>query len=70
MSLPEAVERHPELFDYGRYAMQIEPFLAAYGLDNVLPVFFPAVDHRRRSASSNASADFWPPQVRSGGTTR
>jgi hypothetical protein len=41
VSLPEAVERHPELFDYGRYAMQIEPFLAAYGFDSVLPVFFP-----------------------------
>ena len=37
----EAVERHPELIDYSRYAMQLQPFLDAYGFENVLPVFFP-----------------------------
>jgi Sulfotransferase domain len=39
-TLVAAVETHPELIEYSRYAMQIEPFLAAYGFENVLPVFF------------------------------
>jgi hypothetical protein len=39
-SLLEAVDEHPELIDYSRYAMQLEPFLAAYGFGCVLPVFF------------------------------
>lgn len=38
--LVEAVDRHPELIDYGRYSMQLEPFLGAYGFESVLPVFF------------------------------
>jgi hypothetical protein len=41
LNLIRAIEEHPELIDYGRYAMQLEPFLAAYGFENVLPVFFP-----------------------------
>jgi hypothetical protein len=40
VGLPEAVDLHPELIDYSRYAMQLEPFLAAYGFNRVLPVFF------------------------------
>jgi hypothetical protein len=39
--LQEGVDRHPELVDYSRYAMQLQPFLDTYGFDNVLPVFFP-----------------------------
>ncbi len=34
---PEAAFRqHPELIDYGRYAMQIAPFLEAYGREAIL----------------------------------
>jgi hypothetical protein len=40
LSVVEALDRHPELIEYGRYAMQLEPFLAAYGFENVLPIFF------------------------------
>ena len=40
MPIDEAVERHPELVVYGCYGMQLEPFLNAYGPENVLPVFF------------------------------
>lgn len=40
LDLREAVEQIPELVDYGRYAMQLEPYLAAFGSQNVLPVFF------------------------------
>jgi hypothetical protein len=40
-SLVEAVDGHPELIEYSRYATQLEPFVAAYGFESVLPVFFP-----------------------------
>lgn len=33
--LPEALERHPELIDYGRYAMQIAPWLERFGHDRI-----------------------------------
>lgn len=39
-SIDEAVSRYPQLVDYGRYAMQLEPFLASFGPDRILPVFF------------------------------
>jgi hypothetical protein len=37
----QAVERYPELIDYSRYSMQLQPFLDAFGFNRVLPVFFP-----------------------------
>jgi hypothetical protein len=40
VGLDQAVGRHPELVDYGRYAMQLEPYLDRFGPDQVLPVFF------------------------------
>jgi Sulfotransferase family len=39
--LREAIERLPELVDYSRYSMQLQPYLDAYGFGAVLPVFFP-----------------------------
>jgi hypothetical protein len=45
----EAVERHPELIDYSRYALQLQPFLEAYGFENVLAVFFPRLVHHPQS---------------------
>jgi len=39
-SIDVAVGRHPELLAYSRYAMQLEPFMEAYGADRILPVFF------------------------------
>lgn len=36
----EAIDIHPELIDYSRYSYQIEPYLEAYGVDSLLPVFF------------------------------
>jgi hypothetical protein len=38
--LSEAIDEMPELVDYGRYSMQLRPYLEAYGAENVLPVFF------------------------------
>ncbi len=40
-SLREALDRHPELIEYSRYSMQLQPYLDAYGAGAVLPVFFP-----------------------------
>lgn len=42
----EALERYPELINYGRYRYQLEPYLAAFGKDSVLPVFFAALKAR------------------------
>ncbi len=46
VGLEEAVQRHPELVDYGRYSMQLEPFLRVYGPESVLPVFFDHLVHQ------------------------
>ena len=35
-----AVNSHRPMIEYGRYAMQLEPYLAAFGPERVLPVFF------------------------------
>jgi Sulfotransferase family len=45
----EAVEKHPELIDYSRFARQLEPFLQAFGFENVLAVFFPRLVHHSQS---------------------
>jgi hypothetical protein len=37
--LDAAIDRHVELVDYGRYAMQIAPWLDAFGPADILPVF-------------------------------
>jgi hypothetical protein len=41
VGIQDAVYRHPELIDYGRYSLQLRPFVEAYGFRSVLPVFFP-----------------------------
>lgn len=38
--IDEAVERHPEMVAYGKYAMQLDRVFEAYGRNAVLPVFF------------------------------
>lgn len=38
--IEEAIDKYPELVDYGRYAMQLEPYFEAFGRTAVLPVFF------------------------------
>jgi hypothetical protein len=43
LPIDEAVEAVPELVAYGCYAMQLRPFLEAFGPDRVLPVFFDAL---------------------------
>lgn len=34
-----AIDSHPRLIEYSRYSMQIEPYLDAYGSDNILIAF-------------------------------
>ena len=38
-TLSEEIETARELIDYGRYAYQLEPYLAHYGRERILPVF-------------------------------
>ena len=38
--IDQAVQKYPQLVGYGRYAMQLRPFLETFGPDRVLPVFF------------------------------
>jgi hypothetical protein len=40
VGIHEAVSAHRELIDYGRYAMQLEPFVRTFGPERILPVFF------------------------------
>ncbi len=38
--IDKAIDAHEELVDYGRYAMQLEPYIEVFGRDRILPVFF------------------------------
>jgi Sulfotransferase domain len=40
VGLERALVQHPELVDYGRYSMQLEPYLESFGPDAVHPIFF------------------------------
>ncbi len=37
--IEQAIARRPELVDYGRYAMQLRPWIAAFGKQAILPMF-------------------------------
>jgi hypothetical protein len=39
----QAVDQYEELVAYSCYARQLEPYIQAYGKENILPVFFEAV---------------------------
>jgi len=38
-SIEEEIGKNPWMIDYGRYAMQLSPWLEAFGPDKILPVF-------------------------------
>lgn len=40
VDIDRALEQHPELIEYSRYAFQLQPFLDAFGREQILPVFF------------------------------
>lgn len=46
VDLSMAIDRYPELIDYGRYAYQIAPYVAAFSPAAILPVFTKALAHR------------------------
>ncbi|MEM7622382.1 MAG: sulfotransferase [Planctomycetota bacterium] len=54
--LAEAIERHPELVDYSRYAMQLEPWLDALGADRVLPLEMEAYTADRAATVARVQA--------------
>lgn len=37
--IEQAIARRPELVDYGRYALQLRPWLTAFGQQSILPMF-------------------------------
>jgi hypothetical protein len=47
--IDKALERHPELIDYGRYAWQLRPYLETFGAERVLPVFSARLDAHPQS---------------------
>ena len=38
--LEEAIKRHPELVHYSCYALQLKPYVEAFGMKAILPIFF------------------------------
>jgi Sulfotransferase domain len=46
VGIHEAIERLPELVDFGRYAMQLKPYLEIYGAEMILPVFTHGLNRR------------------------
>jgi hypothetical protein len=41
-----AIQTHPALVDYGCYAMQLKPWLRAFGPERILPIFFDSLRQR------------------------
>jgi hypothetical protein len=39
----DALDRYPELINYGRYGYQLKPYFEAYGKASILPVFFASI---------------------------
>lgn len=46
VGIDEAIRRHPELVDYGRYGMQLRPYVEAFRADAILPVSFARLARR------------------------
>lgn len=40
VDINQAIHQHPELINYSRYSLQLQPYFEAFGQDKVLPVFF------------------------------
>lgn len=40
VDINQAIHQHPELINYSRYSLQLQPYFEAFGKDKVLPVFF------------------------------
>jgi hypothetical protein len=61
--IDEALEKHPELIAYSRYAYQLQPWIDRFGKDRILPVSFekmtaePEAELRRIAAFLGAEGD-------------
>jgi len=61
--IDEAIDAHPELVAYSRYAYQLEPFVARFGKARILPVMFekmtaaPDAELKRIAAFLGAEGD-------------
>ena len=61
--IDEAIEKHPELVDYSRYAYQLEPWVRRFGETRILPVVFekmtkePDAELKRVAAFLGAEGD-------------
>ncbi len=54
--LGDAIERHPRLLDYSRYAMQLEPWIDRLGQDRVLPLEMEAYTADRAATVARVQA--------------
>ena len=70
IDIHDAIERHHELIEYSRYAMQLGPFVDAYGFENILPVFFPRLVRHSQSELERIGRFLEPRAARSAGTRR
>ena len=48
VDINQAIFQHPELVEYSRYSMQLEPYLKAFGREQILPVFFERLLNRKQ----------------------
>ncbi|OFX02507.1 MAG: sulfotransferase [Alphaproteobacteria bacterium RIFCSPHIGHO2_12_FULL_63_12] len=61
--IDEAIEKHPELVAYSRYAFQLDPYVARFGRERILPVLFeemtasPDAELKRIAAFLGAQGD-------------
>jgi hypothetical protein len=55
-SIDDAIESNPEMIAYSRYAMQLQPFIDAWGRDNILPLFFERFTSHQQQTLERACA--------------
>lgn len=46
VDINQAIYQHPELVDYSRYTLQLQPYFDTFGQARVLPVFFERLFHQ------------------------
>jgi hypothetical protein len=68
--IEEAIALHPEMIAYGRYSMQLSPYLRTFGPDRVLLVFFEMLVSRPQKEFERichfigyAGAPTWSPEL-------
>ncbi len=49
VDINRAIDQHPELVAYSKYAMQLKPYISKFGYSQILPVFFERVSMEPQS---------------------